>query len=173
MAANTKLPKMAVGQRYGRLIVLERAENDRWHRTTWKVRCDCGNETIASANFLRTGTTKSCGCWRSEYARIVGRRTSTKHGMVESREYQSWVAMRTRCYNSNAHAYDRYGGRGITVCERWRESFDNFFADMGARPPATSLDRINNDGNYEPGNCRWATHGEQRRNRRDCVKASL
>lgn len=173
MAVNTKLPKMASGQRYGRLISVEQSGFNKFGQPMWKVRCDCGNDAVVSAPNLRRGKTKSCGCWRSEYARIVGRRTSTKHGMVESREYQSWVAMRTRCYNQNAHAYDRYGGAGIRVCERWLTSFENFFADMGERPEGMTLDRYpNKGGDYEPGNCRWATATQQNNNRRK-LKASL
>lgn len=95
----------------------------------------------------------------------IGERSRT-HGMSRTREYRTWVFMRNRCFNRNAINFERYGGRGITVCERWKDSFSKFFADMGARPPGMSLDRINNDGNYEPANCKWSTPVEQTVNRR-------
>lgn len=90
----------------------------------------------------------------------------SEHGMTKTPEYLSWCSMKSRCYNQNAVGFKLWGGRGITVCDRWASSFENFLADMGPRPKGTSLDRINNDGNYEPGNCRWATRSEQRRNSR-------
>jgi hypothetical protein len=98
----------------------------------------------------------------------------TKHGMHDSPEHKAWRSMKHRCANPRSGRYDRYGARGITVCQRWRESFESFYADMGSRPsPDHSIDRINNDGNYEPGNCRWATTAEQNRNRSDNVRLSF
>jgi hypothetical protein len=98
-------------------------------------------------------------------------RNSLRHGMFGTPTYRSWLHMKERCTNSRCHAYASYGGRGITVCERWSASFENFLADMGKRPDGKTLDRIDNDGNYEPSNCRWATASEQRRNQRPRVRA--
>lgn len=129
----------------------------------WVCRCDCGNEVSVRAKDLRSGTTKSCGCYRQSRMQTLG----LKHGHAASRSptYASWQAMRERCENSHNAAYNKYGGRGIKVCERWL-TFENFLADMGERPKGTSIDRFpNRDGDYEPGNCRWATATEQSRNR--------
>jgi hypothetical protein len=147
------------GKRFGRLVVLAlHAEKSRFG---WVCRCDCGGERIVRGSDLIRGMSKSCNCLRKE----MFAKRSTKHGLCRSRAYQSWKGMKARCFNPRDRAYPDYGGRGITVCERWL-IFENFYADMGERPPGMSLDRINNDGNYEPGNCRWATVAEQLANRR-------
>lgn len=150
------------GQRFGRLRVLGQDGYTRVSRNAvWVCQCDCGNTARVDSGMLRHGDTASCGCYRKE---VIAER-NRRHGMRRNRVYTTWVGMRQRCGNPNAHAYENYGGRGITVCERWR-NFQNFYADMGERPPGLTLDRIDNDGNYEPGNCRWATRQVQSQNQR-------
>lgn len=151
------------GQRFGRLTVLHRDDARREKNAHWICRCDCGAIRSVQRGALRDGLTKSCGCHRAATRSTHGQ---TRH-QVYAPEYRSWRSMRQRCMNPNAASYRYYGGRGITICERWLWSYENFLADMGPRPsPKHTLDRIENDGNYEPGNCRWATAEEQSANRR-------
>jgi hypothetical protein len=151
-----------IGQRFARLFVMEDAGVDHRGKKLWLCRCDCGEVRIISSEYLRRGAVKSCGCYRKEAAKRF-----TTHGKKQTAEYRSWLAMKTRCYNPNEPFWHRYGGRGIKVCDRWRTSFENFFADMGQRPSFKhTLDRWPNyDGDYEPGNCRWATRSEQSANK--------
>ena len=150
------------GQRFGRLIATELVGKDHSKKPLWRCRCDCGNEPIFRGESLRSGHTQSCGCYRAEQGIF-----SRSHGRAGTRTYDIWCGLITRCTNPKHHSYPQYGGRGITMCEQWRQSFDAFLADMGDVPSdAHSLDRINNAGNYEPSNCRWATRTEQNRNTR-------
>lgn len=156
------------GQKFNRLTVLSIVGRDSRGRATWLCRCECGNTVVARSYKLVSGKTKSCGCRHKEAARENGKASGT-HGMHLEPEYSAWHSMKGRCLNPNHHDFHNYGGRGITVCERWLK-FENFYADMGKRPEGKSLDRFpNNDGNYEPGNCRWATPKEQSNNRRSNV----
>lgn len=149
------------GLRYGRLRVTAPAES-KGGQSRWKCLCDCGKETVAFLGNLRRGHTISCGCERS----IVTTREKTKHSMYGTPTYKSWSAMLTRCNNPKAPKYKDYGARGISVCEAWSK-FEAFLADMGVRPEGTTLGRRDNDGNYEPGNCKWETAVEQGRNKRN------
>lgn len=154
-----------IGHKYGRLTVIESAgtvsygQSDK--KAMWMCRCDCGTIKAVSGNALRSGHTTSCGCRLKEIQECPSR----SHGMTETREYRIWQAMRSRCRNTNTQNYCNYGGRGIRVCDRW-ESFETFFADMGPCPDGFSIERLNNDGNYEPSNCVWADRTSQARNTR-------
>jgi hypothetical protein len=150
------------GQIFGRLTVLRR-DGQRYGQSVWLCRCICGTECHTVRANLVLGLTQSCGCLNAELA-SARRKT---HGQSKGvREYRIWMGMKARCLQPSAARWKRYGGRGITVCERWLHSFERFIADMGPCPsPKHSIDRINNDGNYEPSNCRWATASEQMLNR--------
>lgn len=158
-----------LGQRFGRLVVRAEAGSNKFGMIRWLCDCDCGNQTTATGCHLR-GSTRSCGCLKRENAAKIGRELHPTHGHAgrgrKTRAYHSWDAMLQRCTNPNHKAYKNYGGRGIAVCDRWRD-FEAFLADMGEPPEGLTLDRYpNNDGNYEPENCRWATREEQNAGRR-------
>lgn len=153
------------GQRFGRLIVLRRAPN-KGSRVAFWVRCDCGAEKSVLAANLIQGTTISCGCHLQEQRQKKGRNAT--HGRSKTRIYEIWCGMRKRCENPNSRSFKNYGGRGISVCDRW-QSFENFLADMGEPESHESIDRIDVNGDYEPSNCRWADDKTQSLNRR-CVR---
>lgn len=147
---------------YGRLTVLEEAGRTEDRCIKWRCLCECGNEIVVKGTRLRRGNTQSCGCLATE---VLAKRNTT-HGMFHSVEYKAWSAMKQRCNNQNAANYKDYGGRGINVCKEWVDSFEQFYADVGVRPEGMSIDRIDNDKDYNKDNCRWSTNEEQLNNKR-------
>lgn len=158
------------GHVYGRLTVLHRVDTSNVANrkaTIWMCECECGQIKAIRQGPLRNGTTRSCGCLYRERHTTHGHSIKDQDGRLVSREYVSWLGMIQRTENKKFPGYKDYGGRGITMCEQWRKSFEVFLEDMGPKPSSRhSLDRINVDGNYEPGNCRWATPLVQMRNTR-------
>ncbi len=166
------------GLRFGRLTVLERSGSFR-NRPAWRCLCDCGQHTVVRGNSLRYGLTKSCGCLGDE-SRSSKENKHRTHGMTDTPEYRAWRHIIYRCTKPSSKYYIHYGARGISVCSRWMfgaantDAFECFFADMGPRPsPRHSIDRIDNDGNYEPENCRWTTQDIQANNRRNTTLITI
>jgi hypothetical protein len=152
------------GQRFGKLTAIERIGGP---LSKWRLICDCGNETVVQIGNLRNGHTRSCGCHRHDGARSVTH--GHERGRKASRTLKSYRHAKDRCLNASNPKYPRYGGRGIVMCQKWAESFSAFLDDMGECPPGMTIDRIDNDGDYEPSNCRWATAAQQSRNKSNNV----
>lgn len=164
-------PEPLIGRRFGRLLVVALDRRGPPH-PYWRCSCDCGRSVVVQAGSLKSGKTRSCGCLQRDTVSASARVRNTTHGRSRANgrvtdEYKAWQAMIARCENPRTDSYPIYGGRGISVCERWRRDFAAFLADMGERPsPSHSIDRIDPNGNYEPSNCRWATKKQQARNKR-------
>lgn len=153
------------GKRFGRLLLKERVENTSTGHARYAYVCDCGSLGVANIRDIQSGRTQSCGC--------LHREKITSHNKARSPTYNVWSTMQQRCGNPNATGYSYYGGRGISVCERWK-TFENFLADMGEQPARRmSIDRIDVNGNYEPGNCRWLSMTKQQLNRRNNRRITL
>lgn len=158
---NRKIRKNLVGQRFGFLTVLS-LDLSRANFTRYMCECDCGEVLSIRGEYLPNGHTRSCGC-------LTNRPLSKRHNMASFPEYRVWQGMKARCTSPTSSGFYLYGGRGITVCDRWMKSFYNFYEDMGRRPPKMSLDRIDNNLGYSKSNCRWATSVEQSINKRKTV----
>lgn len=153
------------GMVFGRLTVLHEHETSTVRHRKWMCLCECGNSKPVADSALWRGATKSCGCLQKECTSLAKK----THGMTGSPTYICWAMMISRCEYKGNNRYPSYGARGISVCERWRNSFEAFYADMGEKPHKMSIDRIDVDGNYEPSNCRWATASEQAANKRNTI----
>lgn len=162
--------KDLTGKPFGRLTVIDQAETKKSGQIYWNCKCRCGKLATIRGSRLRAGITESCGCLAKE----TTRKRSVTHDMSYGREYAIWGGIIQRCTNPNNQAFKNYGARGITICDEWRHDFMAFFNYVGKRPsPKHSIDRMNNDGNYEPGNVRWATNVEQKNNYRDNHRITL
>jgi len=158
--------RISVGQRYGRWTVTARVVPPKGP-TRWQCRCDCGTQREVGGSSLLSGRSGSCGCLHKQAVADVCAKRNTTHNRSGSPEYNTWILMKRRCFDKRIPKYQNYGGRGIAVCDEWVASFEAFLSHVGPRPsPDHSIDRIDNNGNYEPGNVRWATAAQQSRNMR-------
>lgn len=157
-----------VGLRFGRLLVVEYSTSDKNGNTKFFCKCDCGECKVIYGQSLKAGATLSCGCLNKEIVSSMPQ----NHHMSHTSYYKAWAGMIQRCTNPQNHKWQRYGGRGISVCKEWRD-FENFQRDMGERPPGMTLDRTNNNGDYTPSNCRWATATQQQNNMSTNVRVSI
>jgi hypothetical protein len=168
--------KNILGNKYGRLTVIEFDRLVKYKGVFWKCKCDCGTVKIIRSGDLISGNTTSCGCYLKE---IIGKSTIT-HGQTcgksqneYPRVFKIWRGMIKRCYTESSNSYKNYGGRGITVCDRWKTSFSNFYEDMGDPPKDYSIERLDVNGNYCPENCKWIPNNDQSKNKRSTIKVLL
>ena len=165
------------GQKFGRLTVIKRHGINKQGHVQWLCQCDCGKTTIVDGTKLTSNWTKSCGCLRNDLTRERIGRIAYKHGKSNTKVYKEWSNMKDRCNNPNSQWYHRYGGRGITVYEPWQNNFEAFYDDVSKLPyfdvPGYSLDRINNDGNYDPTNVRWTDEVTQKNNKSNNVRITF
>ncbi len=159
------------GMKFGRYVVIGRSGSDSRGQATWRCKCECGSEKVVRGYAIQRGSAKSCGCLVIETSKAV----HTTHGLTigNTKAYRAWVAMKTRCYNKNTRSYRDYGGRGITVCDRWINNFEQFLLDMGTPPAGLTLDRIDYNGGYSRSNCRWASQYQQQNNKRNNVRITI
>lgn len=157
------------GEKFGRLTVLKYIGKSKTHQKLWLCKCECGNEKITTTAYLSSGDTKSCGCLSKERSRFFYSELNKTHGMTNTRLYRKWRGIIDRCYNVKTNGYKNYGGRGIKVCDEWKKDYMNFYnwAYKTGYKDGLTIDRINNDGDYEPNNCRWLTVKEQCNHKRN------
>lgn len=159
--------KNIAGLKFGRLLAISHSGFDKHRNALWNCVCDCGKQTVANGNRMRTGRVKSCGCLVAETSRVLNliHGHASTLGNSKSPTYRTWRSMINRCYREKEDSYRYYGGKGITVCQKWRESFSAFLMDMGERPDGCTIGRIRSEDNYEPGNCRWSDAKTQASNK--------
>lgn len=169
----SRTEKIKIGDKFSKLTVVDFVGVNKHRKRVWLCRCDCGKMTSVTTGQLIGHHSTSCGCTRLQNSIKATKISNTKHGMKGTKEYKAWSEMKQRCINQNAQQYKNYGARGIKVCDRWLQSFENFYADMGKAPDGFSIDRIDVNGDYCPENCRWADNETQQYNRRDTVKITF
>lgn len=165
----SRTEKIKIGDKFSKLTVVDFVGVNKHRKRVWLCRCDCGNMTSVTTGQLIGHHSTSCGCTRLQNSIKATKISNTKHGMKGTKEYKAWSEMKQRCINKNAQQYKNYGARGIKVCDRWLQSFENFYADMGKAPDGFSIDRIDVNGDYCPENCRWVTNSVQSRNKRNSI----